>query len=65
MSMFMSYECFTETMKFQSLLIMAYSVKPYGQSPTAKRSRIETNPENTQSHKMTHISSSRGDKSNL
>ena len=36
-----------------------------GQSPTTKVSPVETNPENTNSHKVPHISSSRDDKSNL
>ena len=37
-----------------------------GQSPTAKISPVETNPENTHSHKIAHrISSPRDDKLNL
>ena len=36
-----------------------------GQSPTAKISPVKTNPENTHSHEIAHISSSRDDKSNL
>ena len=36
-----------------------------GQSPTAKIIPVETNPENTHSHKIAHISASRYDKSNL
>ena len=36
-----------------------------GQSPTTKISPVETNPENTHSHKIAHISSSRDDKSYL
>ena len=36
-----------------------------GQSPTAEFSPVEDNPENTHSHKMAHVSSSRNDKSTL
>ena len=36
-----------------------------GQSSTAKISPVETNPKNTCSHKIAHISSSRDDKLNM
>ena len=39
--------------------------KSEGQSPAAKISAVELNPENTRSHKMAQICSTRKDKSNL
>ena len=49
-------ECFDDAEKCSFTII-----RPQGQSPTAKISPVETNPENTHSHKMAHISSSRDD----